>query len=93
MTDKTLRSKARQLQELQAEIDQLTAQAEALKDAIKREMEDRATDEIKAGNALIRWKPVSSVRFDTKGFKSAHSSLYEQFAVPTTTRRFTLCQA
>ena len=93
MTDRTLRNKVSKLQELQAEIDTLTAEAEALKDAIKAEMQARATDELQAGSALIRWKPVVSTRFDTKGFKAAHSGLYAKFAQQTETRRFTLVSA
>jgi len=93
MTDRTLRSKVSKLQELQAEIDTLTAEADTLKDQIKAEMTARATDELQAGNALIRWKPVVSTRFDTKGFKAAHSGLYTKFAVQTETRRFTVVSA
>jgi|GEM_PF-5050880 len=46
MTDRTLRSKVSKLQELQAEIDTLTAEADTLKDQIKAEMTARATDEL-----------------------------------------------
>lgn len=93
MTDRTLKKKVDQLQGLQTEIDSLTVQAEALKDAIKQEMERRAVDELEAGNAVIRWKPINSTRFDTRAFKEAHSGLYQQYAVPTTTRRFSLVSA
>ena len=90
MTDRTLKAKVSTLQQLQVEIDTLTEQAESLKDAIKAEMTARAVDELEAGNAVIRWKSVNSTRFDSKAFKQAHSRLYEQFAVHTETRRFTV---
>ena len=93
MTDRTLKGKVSKLQELQAEIDAMTAQAEALKDSIKAEMTTREVDELKAGNALIRWKLIQSTRFDAKGFKAAHSGLYAKFSQPTESRRFTLVPA
>lgn len=65
MTDRTLKAKVNRLQELQAEIDALTAQADSLKDQIKAEMTTRAVDELKAGNTVVRWKPVVSNRFDS----------------------------
>lgn len=93
MTDRTLKSKISKLQELQAEIDALTAEADTIRDAIKAEMSARAVDELEAGNAVVRWKPIVSTRFDAKGFKQAHNRLYEQFVVQTETRRFTLVTA
>lgn len=93
MTDRTLRAKVSKLQELQAEIDIMTAQADSLKDQIKAEMTARAVDELEAGSAVVRWKPIVSTRFDTKGFKAAHSGLYAKFAQQTETRRFTLVSA
>lgn len=93
MTGRTLKAKVSTLRELQAEIDTLTKQAESLKDQIKAEMTARAVDELEAGNAVVRWKSVASTRFDTKGFKAAHSGLYAKFAQQTETRRFTLVSA
>lgn len=93
MTDRTLKSKVRQLQELQNEIDGLTAQADTIRDAIKQEMQARAVDELEAGEAVVRWKPVNTTRFDSKAFREAHGGLYVKFSVPSTTRRFTVISA
>ncbi|MCL2035431.1 MAG: hypothetical protein FWG94_11990 [Oscillospiraceae bacterium] len=90
MTDRTLKGKVSKLRELQTEIDAMTAQAESLKDAIKAEMIIRAVDELEAAGNLVKWKPIVSSRFDTKGFKAAHSGLYAQFIQQTETRRFTV---
>ena len=54
MTNRTLKSKASKLQELQAEIDALTAAADTIRDAIKAEMTALAVDELEAGEAVIR---------------------------------------
>lgn len=93
MTDRTLKEKAAKLQALTAEIAKLEEQAEKLKADIQSEMERRAVDELKAGSALIRWKEVTSTRFDSKAFQQSHSRLYEQFARKQTTRRFTVMPA
>jgi len=93
MTDRTLNIKVRQLRELQSKIDSLTARADALKDKIKVEMEIRDVDELEAGDSVVRWKPVASSRFDTSAFREAHSRLYEQYAVRSEHRRFTLASA
>jgi predicted phage-related endonuclease len=93
MTARTLNSKVSKLQELQAEIDALNIEAEGIRDAIKAEMAARAVDELKAGNAVVRWKVIVTRRFDTTGFKAVHSGLYEQFTQRTETKRFTLATA
>jgi len=93
MTDRTLKAKVSKLQELQAEIDFLTGQAETIKDHIKEEMTARETDELKAGDAVIRWKYIRQNKFDSKAFKAAHASLYSKYTQEQETRRFTLVSA
>lgn len=48
------------------------------------------TEELQAGIFKARYKAVSSNRFDTKAFKSAHSDLYEQFTKQTKGYRFSV---
>jgi predicted phage-related endonuclease len=93
MTDRTMKEKAAKLQEVNAEIARLQEQADKLKGDITAEMERRAVDELQAGNSVIRWREVTSTRFDSKLFREAHSGLYEQYAKTSTARRFTLVPA
>ena len=93
MTDRILREKAKALAEVNAQIAELEKQQTKLKADITSEMESREVDEIKAGNFLARWKPITSSRFDSKAFKGAYSALYEQYTKSTETRRFTLTAA
>jgi len=93
MTDRTLREKAKSLAELNAQINALEKQAAKLKADITEEMETRSADELKIGNFLARWKPITSLRFDTKLFKEAHETLYEQYTKVSESRRFTLSAA
>ena len=79
MTDRTLRTKAKALADINAQIAELEKQQAKLKADITAEMEAREVDEIKAGNFLARWKSITSNRFDSKAFKGAYSALYEQY--------------
>jgi predicted phage-related endonuclease len=48
------------------------------------------TDTITADIFKVTWKPVTSNRFDTAGFKKTHADLYGQYLKPSITRRFSI---
>ena len=81
-----LTAKIKELRELQALIDEAQTEAEAIKDVIKSHMGD--TEEVRAGEYKVTWKPVTSAKFDVTAFKSTHGELYRQYTKQTTTRRF-----
>lgn len=93
MTTRTLKGKLDRLAELQSEIDTLTAQADTIRDAIKKELEARNLDELEAGEHVVRWKPIISSRLDGKALKADMPELYTQYCKPTEARRFTLVPA
>lgn len=88
MTIKELETKARELRELQALIDeaQAEAEAEAIKDAIKSAMGD--CEAIQAGEYKITYKTVTSARIDTTALKKAMPDVAQAFTKKSTTRRF-----
>ena len=86
MSANELEMKVRELRQLQALIEEAEAEAEAIKDAIKAHMGD--SDELRAGEYKITWKPVASTRVDTRALKAAAPELVERFTKTTTTRRF-----
>ena len=86
MSINEMESKARELRELQALIDEATAEAEALKDEIKAIMGD--SEELTAGEYKITWRRVESARVDTVALKKAMPQIAEAFTKTTTTRRF-----
>lgn len=88
MSTNEIITKLRELKNLQALIEEAEAEAEAIKDQIKSIMGD--SEELRAGEYKVTYKTVKSSRFDTTGFKKAEPELYEQYAKPTETRRFTL---
>ena len=78
--------KIRLMRELQALAEQTDAEIEALKDAIKAHMGD--SEELRAGEYRITYRPVEAVRLDTAAFKAACPTIYSRFSRKTTTRRF-----
>ncbi|WP_297240521.1 hypothetical protein [uncultured Flavonifractor sp.] len=86
MSTHELESKVRELRQLQALIEEATAEAEAIKDAIKASMGD--SEELLAGEYKITWKAVNASRIDTTALRKALPDVAERFTRITTTRRF-----
>ena len=83
-------SKIAALKELEDLIEEAKAEAETLRDEIKTEMLSRNTEELEAGQYIVRWTSVLSQRFDTTGFKKAYGDLYKDFTKQIASRRFSI---
>ena len=83
-------SKIEALKELEALIEEAKAEAETLRDEIKTEMLNRNTEEMEAGQYIVRWTSVLSQRFDTTDFKKAYGDLYKDFTKQIASRRFSI---
>ena len=90
MSKNELVSKIEEIRALEELIAEAIAEAETLRDSIKAEMLDRDTEELTAGQYIIRWTSVLSNRFDTTGFKKAYGDLYKAFTKQTSSRRFSI---
>ena len=86
MNTSEIESKVRELRQLHALIEEAQAEAEGIKDAIKAAMGD--SEELRAGEYRITWKPVQSARLDTAALRKALPDVAERFTRTTTTRRF-----
>ncbi len=86
MTTKEIETKARELRELQALIDEAQAEAEAIKDILKAAMGD--CESITAGEYKITYKSVTTARIDTTALKKAMPDVADAFTKTSTTRRF-----
>ena len=86
MSTNELESKIRELRQLQALIEEATAEAEAIKDTIKAAMGD--AEELRAGEYKITYKAVKASRIDTTALRKALPDVAERFTRITTTRRF-----
>lgn len=83
-------SKVEALRELEALIEEAKAEADSLRDEIKAEMLNRDTEELEAGQYVVRYTTVLSNRFDTTSFKKLHGELYKAYTKQTTSKRFSI---
>ena len=90
MSANELTKKVRELKELKAMIDELSAEAATIEDELKAEMNARNVSEMAVGVFKIRYTTVNSTRFDSASFKKSHGDLYAQFSKQTTSRRFSI---
>lgn len=86
MSTNEMECKARELRQLQDLIDEATAEAEAIKDALKAAMGD--AESVQAGEYKITWKAVTSARIDTGALRKALPDVAAAFTRETTVRRF-----
>ena len=83
-------SKIEALKDLESLIEEAKAEAEALRDEIKAEMLSRDTEEMEAGQYIVRWTSVLSQRFDTTAFKKVMPEVYKAYTKQVSSRRFTI---
>ena len=90
MSKNELISRIEALNEWEALMEEAREQAEAIRDSIKQEMLERETEELTAGQYIVRWTPVLSNRFDSTAFKKHYGDLYKAFLKQSSSRRFTI---
>ena len=85
-----LNAKAATYFDLLAQIEELTAEAEAIKDTLRGVMVEQATEELNGDGWRATWHNTTQSRFDSKRFKAEHGDLYGAYTIKTTGMRFTL---
>ena len=90
MSKNEMVAKIEALNEWEQMIADAQAEAEALRDEIKAEMMERETEEMVAGQYIVRWTSVLSNRFDSTSFKKVYGDLYKAFTKQSASRRFTI---
>ena len=90
MSQNEMIKKIEALNEWEAIIADAQAEAEAIRDAIKAEMMEQDTEEMTAGQYIVRWTSVLTNRFDTTAFKKVYGDLYKAFTKQSASRRFTI---
>ena len=90
MSTTEITSKIEALKDLEALIEEAKAEAETLRDEIKQEMLNRDTEEMEAGQYIVRWTSVLSQRFDSTAFKKVMPDVYKSFTKQTASRRFSI---
>ena len=90
MSTNDLVMKVEQLKELEEFLEKVKAEAESVRDEIKQEMMAQDTEELEAGQYIIRWTSVLTNRFDTTTFKKVLPDVYKAYTKQITSRRFSI---
>ena len=90
MSTTELTAQSESLRALEELIEEAKAEAETLRDAIKQEMLNRDTEEITAGQYIVRWTSVLSQRFDSTAFKKVMPDVYKAYTKQVSSRRFSI---
>lgn len=90
MSSIEITSKIEELKTLTDLIEEAKAEAEALTDSIKEEMLSRGTEELQAGQYIVRWTSVLSNRFDSTAFKKVMPEVYKAYTKQVSSRRFSI---
>lgn len=90
MSTVEITSRIEALKDLESLIEEAKAEAEALRDEIKTEMLNRDTEEMEAGQYIVRWTSVLTQRFDTTAFKKVMPEVYKEYTKQVSSRRFSI---
>lgn len=90
MSNNEITAKIDALKALEDLIEEAKAEAETLRDSIKQEMLNRGTEELTAGQYIVRWTSVLSQRFDSTAFKKVMPDVYKAYTKQVSSRRFTI---
>lgn len=82
--------KVEKLKELEELLEEVKTEAESVRDEIKQEMLTQDTEELEAGQYIIRWTSVLTTRFDTTAFKKVLPDVYKAYTKQITSRRFSI---
>ena len=78
------------LNEYEEMLEEIKNETEALRDAIKAEMLAQDTEELIAGQYIVRWTSVLTNRFDSTAFKKVMPDVYKAYTKQVSSRRFTI---
>ena len=90
MSTNDLVMKVEQLKELENLLEEVKVEAEAIRDEIKQEIMARDTEELEAGQYIVRWTSILSNRFDTTAFKKVMPDVYKAYTKQISSRRFSI---
>lgn len=90
MSTNDLVMKVEKLKELEELLEEVKTEAESVRDEIKQEMLTQDTEELEAGQYIIRWTSVLTNRFDTTAFKKVLPDVYKAYTEQITSRRFSI---
>ncbi len=90
MSKMELLAKIELLNKYEAMMEEIKAEADSIRNAIKAEMEAREVEELIAGQYIVRFTSVLSNRFDSTAFKKVLPELYKAYTKQVASKRFTI---
>ena len=90
MSTNELTAQIESLRALEELIEEAKAEAETLRDTIKQEMLNRDTEELMAGQYIVRWTSVLTNRFDSAAFKKVMPEVYKAYTKQVSSKRFSI---
>ena len=90
MTNANMEKRITELKELKIAIKALESEASEIEHEIKNEMTSKGVDEYVIGIHTVRYKEVTSNRFDSKAFKADFEDIYKEYCKPSKSMRFTV---
>ena len=85
-----LLAKIELLNNYEAMMEELKAEADTIRNTIKAEMEARKVEELIAGQYIVRYTAVLSNRFDSTAFKKVMPEIYKAYTKQVSSRRFSI---
>ena len=90
MSTTELTAQIESLRAIEELIEEAKTEADVLRDAIKAEMLKRDTEELTAGQYIVRWTSVLSQRFDSPTFKKVMPEIYKAYLKQVSSKRFSI---
>ena len=90
MSKNDIITKIETIRELEELINEAQQEADALRDAIKQHMLAEGTEELEAGQYMVRYQNIVSNRFDSSAFKKLMPDVYKSFIRQSTSKRFSI---
>ena len=90
MSKMELLAKIELLNKYEAMMEEIKAEADSIRNAIKAEMEAREVEELIAGQYIIRYTSILSNRFDSTAFKKVLPELYKAYTKQVSSKRFSI---
>lgn len=89
-TNRQIDNRCKKLADIENQIKALQAQADAIKNEIKADMDADSLEEIDTGKYKVRYKIIESVRLDNKALKADLPDVYSLYTRVSTCKRFTV---
>ena len=89
-TNRQIDNRCKKLADIENQIKELQAAADAIKNEIKADMDADSLEEIDTGKYKVRYKLVESMRLDSKALKNDLPDVYSMYSRVSTCKRFTV---